>query len=126
MLSTTLVCLGYTHIFDLLCLSVTFSFRCLLLGNKTYRKIVDEYKCDYQRTTENSQKTLLAKKVIKKLDPKARFLKRSGDTWCVMNEREILKKIKQALREKDLWSKVRLINIFNNCNETSTKLNSHY
>ena len=107
MQSTILVCI-FVNIFDqaaLLCPTFAFIHD---PGNEVYRKIVHGYKHDYQKATRHNKKTLLARQVLRRLDPKARFLKKSrhGDGWSVMNERDALKKIKQALREKDEWSQV--------------------
>ena len=79
-------------------------------GNKDYLKIAECYKDDYHKANKHHQKSFLAKKVLTKINPRARFLKkRSGkeEGWSVMNEKDALKKIKQALREKDQWQEVK-------------------
>jgi hypothetical protein len=73
-------------------------------GNVTFRHIVKKRKQQYALLKGNRQKYELAMAVyqeIQTLDPPGRFLSKSSDgSWTLQDEKAIMIKIKQALRER--------------------------
>lgn len=72
-------------------------------GNEEFRKRVNNYKIDYVSCpkTEKGKFAVIILKEIQRLDPPGRFLKRSGNkkTWIEVDEKKVIEKIRQALRE---------------------------
>jgi len=73
-------------------------------GNVTFRHSVKKRKQQYALLKGNKQKNELAVAVYQEmqtLDPPGRFLSRSSDgSWNVQDEKAVIVKIKQALRER--------------------------
>jgi hypothetical protein len=73
-------------------------------GNVTFRHSVKKRKQQYALLKGNKQKNELAVAVyqeIQTLDPPGRFLSKSSDgSWTVQDEKAVMVKIKQALRER--------------------------
>jgi hypothetical protein len=73
------------------------------LGNKLYLKMVADNKRKYQATDDKDAKQAISKAIVEHIHEKGRrFLKKETDQdpWRVMNKKEAMKKVSQALREK--------------------------
>lgn len=78
-------------------------------GNKQFREIVTEHKSMYN-VVDNGLKTFIAKEVVRFVrtqNPAGRFLSKSNDDgkWYEVPDDVAVQKTKQALREKEKWSK---------------------
>jgi hypothetical protein len=75
-------------------------------GNVTFRHSVNKRKQQYAFLKGNKQKNELARAVcqeIQSLDPPGRFLSKSTDgSWTIQDEKAVMVKIKQALRERSV------------------------
>ena len=72
-------------------------------GNVEFRNLVAQYTHEYDQTTSNASKKAVAMKVrcqIESLDPPGRFLQVHQGLYYPMKDKEILKKITQAFRDK--------------------------
>ena len=72
-------------------------------GNIRFRAIVAKYVEDYEKTTSNASKKAVALEIqreVESLNPPGRFLSEKHGFYYPQNEKEILGKIKQALRDK--------------------------
>ena len=72
-------------------------------GNVQFRSIVGNYIHEYDRTSSNASKKAVAMKIrkeIESLDPPGRFLSEKQGLYFPQGEKEILGKIKQALRDR--------------------------
>ena len=100
-------------------------------GNKQFREIVTEHKSMYN-LVDNSLKTFIAKEVVRFVrtqNPAGRFLSKSNDDgkWYEVPDDIAVQKTKQALREKEKWSKCdRYVDVDtnNHCPDSPTKFTS--
>ena len=72
-------------------------------GNIQFRAIVARYVEAYEKTTSNASKKAVAMEIrreVESLNPPGRFLSEKHGLYYPQNEKEILGKIKQALRDK--------------------------
>jgi hypothetical protein len=74
-------------------------------GNKIYRQIVKEYKLIYHAARSHREKKLIAQGIINTINSRGgRFLHQPpsahGFQWYLLSYDAVLKKVKQALREK--------------------------
>jgi hypothetical protein len=79
-------------------------------GNKNFQKVIEEHRPSWKRATEDRVRDAVARRVlmaIGQLDPPGRFLARhhmdlSTPSWCQVEERQALHKVKEAFREKTM------------------------
>lgn len=79
-------------------------------GNRFYQAKVKEMKPLYAKTESNFEKSLIATEIVNSVqqrDPPGRFLEQTGKNqpWVVLPHDKIMKKVKQALRDKPISSK---------------------
>lgn len=87
-------------------------------GNLTFRQFIKRRKAEYIATKNRETKSKIAKEIVANLRQTkgARFLRKATvadarslgipfgvEAWCIVDERSILEKAKQALRQKAEW-----------------------